>query len=413
MKEIYLCSAADTTEAARTEKVVERRKSDDTTKTHTKLLIRTLDALASEPDLAKFLDKLLGAIIEEFGAHSAALWFHEPKGHTMTLYKTLYGARTHRDESQPGLPLAAQRELFKRKLIEQGLADGPFVIRDIASCPLLEAEMQQWMDVQGVKSLFCIPLIFGKKAIGLLTIRGSTPEAFPARKKYLGVLLGYYVSLAVCLVRLAGRAEEAAVLEERTRIAQEIHDSLAQYLVAISTRLELASGSLPANLDSCSSNLHMAQNLAREGLGEARRAVWALVPAALEQENLAGALRKMVSNLNETTPTEIRLTVEGSPQRLAQDTESNLFRISQEAINNALRHAEAEQIQIRLAYQPEKVTLSIQDDGNGLGSRENGAARGFGLVSLRERAKRAGGEATILSQPGMGTQVVVEVPLAS
>ncbi len=413
MKETYHCTPDETLEAVGAERVVERRKSDETSRTQSRVLVRTLNALASEPDLTKLLDKLLAAIVEEMGAHSAALWFHEPKGHAMTLYRTFYRGGVTHDQDRTEHPFAEKRESFKRRLVEQGLLEGPFVIEDISNCPLLEPEVREWMTAQDVRSMLCIPLVFGKRAIGLLTIRGSKSETFTARKRYLGVLLGYYVSLAVCLMRLAGRAEEAAVLEERTRLAQEIHDSLAQYMVAIATRLELASTSLSVNPEGCASHLQTAQNLAREGLAEARRAVWALVPAALERENLAGALQKMVTNLNENTPTEIRFSVEGSVRRLAQDTESNLFRISQEAVNNALKHAEAGQIQIRLAYRPEKVTLSIQDDGNGLSCREDAAGRGFGLVSLRERAKRAGGQATILSEPGMGTHVVVEVPLAT
>ncbi|HET7840637.1 MAG TPA: GAF domain-containing sensor histidine kinase, partial [Terriglobia bacterium] len=330
----------------------------------------------------------------------------------MTLFRTSFAGRPPDGEGQPEHPFTGKRGPFKWRLVEQGLSGGPFVIREVADSPLVEPEVREWMRSSGIKSLFCIPLIFGKKTIGLLTIRGATADAFPARKKYLGVVLGHYVSLAVSLDRLAGRAEEAAVLEERTRIAQEIHDSLAQYLVAVVTRLELASSSLAENPDECAVHLQTARDMAREGLAEARRAVWALVPAALEHESLAGALRKMAAHLNEATPVDIQFAVEGSQQRLGQDTETNLFRISQEAVNNALRHAAAERIRVRLAYQPEKVVLSIEDDGNGL-SCEDGAARGFGLVSLRERAKRAGGQATILSEPGMGTHVVVEVPLAS
>jgi signal transduction histidine kinase len=413
MRDEDRCSTMETAEEVRPEKVIERRKSEEISRTQNKVLIRTLNGLASEPDWNKFLDKLLVAITEELGAHSAALWFHDRKGPTTTLYKTVYGGPAPGGEPRLQHPFADREGQFKQGLVEQGLTEGPFVIKEVAKSPLLEPEVRGWMAAHGVKSLLCIPLIFGKKMVGLLTIRGATPEAFTARKKYLGELLGHYVTLAVCLMRLAGRAEEAAVLEERTRIAEEIHDSLAQNLVAIVTRLELASATLPAHAEESAAHLATAQTLAREGLAEARRCVWALVPAALEKENLPSALRKMVTNFNDMTPTEIRLTVEGSPRRLAQETEINLFRISQEAVNNALRHAEADRIQVRLSYDPQKISLSIADDGHGWRPQEDGDSRGFGLVSLRERAKRAGGQATILSESGVGTNIVVEVPLVS
>lgn len=412
MRDEYGRTPAGLAERTGPEKVIERRKTDEVSKTQKKVLIRALNALASEPDLGQFLEKLLTAITEELGAHSAALWFRDPKGQTVTLYNSSYSDQILRGELRPEHPIAEKLGQFKQRLIEQGIADGPFVIKDIATSQLLEFDVRVWMTAQGVRSLLCIPLIFGKKVVGLLTIRGATTQSFTSRKKYLGELLGHYMSLAVCFVRLAGGAEEAAVLEERTRIAEEIHDSLAQNLVAIVTRLELASGSLPANAEETAAHIHAAQNLAREGLAEARRSVWALVPAALERDDLPGALRKMVTNLNDTTPTEVRLTVEGPRRRLARETESHLFRISQEAVSNALKHAEANNIQIRLSFDPQKVSLSIEDDGHGLAHKDERLPRGFGLASLRERAKRAGGEATIQSEPGAGTHIVVEVPLS-
>ncbi len=406
------CSITGIAEPIGPEKVVERRKTDEVSKTQKKVLIRSLNALASERDLGQFLEKLLTAITEELGAHSAALWFQDPKGQTVTLYNSTYSEQMLRGELRPEHPVAEKLRPFKQRLIEQGIADGPFVIKDIAKSRLLEFEVRVWMTAQGVKSLLCIPLIFGKKVVGLLTIRGATTESFTSRKKYLGELLGHYMSLAVCFVRLASRAEEAAVLDERTRIAEEIHDSLAQNFVAIVTQLDLASGALHANAEESAAHIQAAQNLAREGLAEARRSVWALVPAALERDDLPNALRKMVTNLNDTTPTQVRFAVEGPRRRLARETESHLFRISQEAVSNALRHAEAHRIQIRLAFDSQKVSLSIEDDGQGLAPQGDRAPGGFGLVSLCERAKRAGGQATIQSAPGAGTQIVVEVPLS-
>lgn len=397
---------------ADTESILERTATEGVAKGQSHVLIHTLNALIAEPDLTKFLDKLLVAITQELGGHSAALWIHDPKDKTNILHETSYGGEILTGQRQLDHPHAAKKGQFKRELTERVLTQGPVVIHDVANSSLIQPEVRRWMASQGLKSLLCVPLMVGKKVVGVLSIRRTSPKTFTAQEEALGQLLGHYVSLAVHLMRLAERGEEAAILEERTRIAQDIHDSLSQNLAAIVTQLELVKDTLrTTSSDETLSCLQLAQTLARESLVEARRSLWALLPATLEGRNLPGALRHLAAQLNERAITNVRFSVQGSPQQLTQEAEINLFRISQEAANNALRHADANSVQIRLSYDEDKVTLFVEDDGRRFDSAQGQASDGFGLMSLRERAKRAGGQATILSESGSGTQVVVEIPV--
>jgi PAS domain S-box-containing protein len=205
--------------------------------------------------------------------------------------------------------------------------------------------------------------------------------------------------------------ERGVVVEERTRIAHEIHDTLAQGFTGIVIQLEAAEDALADAPDVARAHLLRARALARESLAEARRSVWALRPLALETDGLAQALLHLVNRLAQESRTQIEFSLQGVPRSSGLEVEHHLLRIGQEALTNALRHAQAHRIRVTLTCHPEQVELSIEDDGRGLGPAGPPARRGFGLRTMQERAQRIGGQLTIASEPGQGTRVVAAAPI--
>jgi signal transduction histidine kinase len=155
-----------------------------------------------------------------------------------------------------------------------------------------------------------------------------------------------------------------------------------------------------------------AQNLARDGLAEARRSVWALRPQVLEQGSLKQALESLVHGLTSGTAIKGHCTIEETRYPLPSDVEINLLRIAQEAFVNALKHADANAVRVELTFGSQAVSLCVRDNGQGF-NPELQRGKGFGLVGMRERIQSLGGRLMIASQPGQGTEVIAVVPLAS
>jgi len=207
------------------------------------------------------------------------------------------------------------------------------------------------------------------------------------------------------------QAEEASVLAERNRIARDIHDTLAQALTGVVVHMEAAKVVVPEE-SKARTHVIQAQNLARDGLAEARRSVWALRSQVLEQGGLEQALESLVHGLTAGTPIKGQCTIEGTRYPLPSDVETNLLRIAQEACVNALKHAHANSVQVELTFGSQSVRLCVRDDGRGF-NPELQSGKGFGLVGMRERIQSLSGQLTIASQPGQGTEVIAVVPLAS
>jgi len=214
--------------------------------------------------------------------------------------------------------------------------------------------------------------------------------------------------LGVHRLRLAqARAGLHAVMAERTRIARDVHDTLAQAFVATSVRLEILDHALDGDDRGVArKHLDTARRVVRESLEEARRSVWVLRPQALEH-GLASALETLVGGA--AGETQVELEVTGTPRPLSPTVEANLLRIAQEAVANAYRHARARRIVVRLAFAAGSVLLSVTDDGTGIeGARAGGVAQG--LTGMKERAGEINGTISIVGAPTGGTAVRIEVP---
>ncbi len=207
------------------------------------------------------------------------------------------------------------------------------------------------------------------------------------------------------------RARFAAVLEERGRIARELHDSLDQGFCGILLQVEAAAKSLDAAPRGTHAHLDMARNLVLHCQNEAHRSVWDLRSCALERSDLASGLDAVARQVSADAPVDVTTEVMGTPCPMPAVVEDNLLRIGQEAMTNAVRHAAAKRVRTELRFEPGAIRLVVTDDGSGfdVDSPVHATSGRFGLIGMRERAKRIGGRLRIESVQGTGTKVEVEL----
>ena len=203
------------------------------------------------------------------------------------------------------------------------------------------------------------------------------------------------------------------VLEERARLAREIHDTLAQGFVGISSQLDAVAMCMPEETTPARKYLDLARRMARHSLTEARRSVMDLRASALEGQNLAAALESGARTWTAGFPVDVDVEVTGARTPLPPEMEQHLLRIAQEAVTNVVKHAGASRVSIKLHTEAGKLFLQIKDNGRGFEPDGVFSTSGghFGVLGMRERAERLGGEFRVESRPEEGTEVEVKVPL--
>ncbi|MFF2079436.1 sensor histidine kinase [Kitasatospora sp. NPDC058162] len=220
----------------------------------------------------------------------------------------------------------------------------------------------------------------------------------------------------------AARADAAAahhaagVLAERERLAREIHDTLAQSLSSIQLLLRAAQRALPERTEAAAGYVEQARQAAQDNLDEARRFVRALTPPALDGDPLPVALERLCATTTAHSGLPVHLHVSGDQVRLPAPQEVALLRIAQSALGNTVRHAKASRAEVTLSYMEGEVALDVFDDGAGFDpaavAGRTGGDGGFGLPSMRARARALGGSFTVESAPGEGTALAVQLPVA-
>jgi signal transduction histidine kinase len=206
--------------------------------------------------------------------------------------------------------------------------------------------------------------------------------------------------------RLLKSEREAGILAERQRLAREIHDTLAQNFTSVIMHLSAAKLS---STDAIQTHVEQAEQTAREGLDEARRMIWDKSPGQLENASLIESLEKHAARWSVENDINVAMDVTGDQRTLDAAMDVALLRIFQEALHNIKKHASAKNVNITLSYMPDLLILDIADDGQGFIATKNG--RGFGMTSMRERAEELGGELTVESEPGKGTNIAVSIPI--
>ena len=261
-----------------------------------------------------------------------------------------------------------------------------------------------------MRSFLGVPIVARERVIGAFYLTDKIGAAeFRDDDQQLIELLAAHAAIAITNARLFEESRELSVLSERNRLALELHDAVSQKLFGLVLTAESAGTLLERDPDSAREQVAKLQALAQEARDELRSLVFELRPPDLERDGLCGMLRKHVELLGRLQPVEIDLDLEAELEREpARDSE--LLRIAQEAINNSLRHAQAQHLAVRLHREDGRVRLEIEDDGVGFDPSARALrATHLGLTSMEERAERIGGRLEIRSAPGSGTRVRIDV----
>lgn len=273
--------------------------------------------------------------------------------------------------------------------------------------------LQQKTVALGVRAMIAAPLLVEGVPTGVLWVNDVRPRTFAAEDVALVQALAGQAALAIEHARLAARGRDAAALEERARLARELHDSVTQSVFSLGLFARTAQTQHARGSDQLGGTLERVATLARDALAEMRALLFELRPAALEQEGLAGALEQLVAAMRVRSELTITYAAE-TDVRLPADSETAIFRIVQEALGNAAKHARATAASVTLAAGDGVLRVEVRDDGVGFDPGRpaaDGRSGGMGLRSMRERAAATGLTLRVMSAPGAGTRVTVTAPL--
>jgi nitrate/nitrite-specific signal transduction histidine kinase len=271
-------------------------------------------------------------------------------------------------------------------------------------------QLQGYPWIKGLVSLLVVPLKVDTKVIGILNILNKPGELTQEDMRIID-LFADQAAIIIEHVRLQYQAEQLAVLEERQRLARELHDSVTQALYSVTLYADAARMAFSAQKwDALERNLQEVRNMAREAMYDMRLLVFELRPFMLETEGLASALRTRLAAVEGRSGLKTEVLVEGE-RRLPIKFEEELYRIAQEGLNNVVKHAEATQVQIQLKYDENTVSLEVMDDGKGFEPEAATQSGGFGLQGIKERVQQLGGTMKIESVPLKGTRLRVRIPL--
>jgi two-component system NarL family sensor kinase len=369
-----------------------------------------LDTLAQVPELDDFLGQVMAAITRQLGAGFSTLRMLNLEQNRLTLELVF------RDDRVLSADEADFPESFRsRSPDEQNFA--AFLNQPTTVTHLLDPNsptpegLRDYLLGIGIKSVLVIPLSSRGQAYGLFSVYFNQERRFEPEEIEIARALATQASLAIQLTRLAKTARQSAVLEERNRLAGEIHDSLAQIFTGISMQL-FAAQEIVTKDDNSFGCIERAYDLAQVGLGEARSSALSLRSDIIEESGLIEALRMLVERSN--IPGRLRCSFRSSGVRdenLSPQVHQPLLRITQEAISNAIRHANPTVISVVLQSSSSDLVLEIRDNGVGIDNARLGNGEGLGFGNMRERAKKLGAELVVRTAVGRGTNIIVRLPV--
>jgi two-component system NarL family sensor kinase len=384
--------------------------------------LRALNRLAEQlnraTDVHTTLDQTLATLVETMGLQTAWVFLWTEAGllpqNAPAPHDFILGAACN---LPPGLTqddhyyLCQPPDCHCQWLLREGLLTRAV---NVVECTRLQDAAEEAGDTQGLLFHATVPLLVQNQPVGILNVAADEWQFLSAADLQLLSAVGAQTGIVLERARLFNRSAQMGALEERNRLAREIHDTLAQGLAAIALQLETADAVLEAEADPTRARqaVQQALTLTRTNLDEARRSVLDLRAAPLEGRTLAEALAALAGQREWAAKWNLHVTfeaTEGLPP-LPLPVESGLYRIAQEALTNAARHAHARRVAIQLATRRSHVHLAVSDDGRGFDPAHIPPGR-YGLVGLNERAKLLGGSLRLESSLGQGTRVEVSVPI--
>jgi two-component system NarL family sensor kinase len=283
-----------------------------------------------------------------------------------------------------------------------------------ANVNIITCSRLKWLEqgTDGLRYHASIPLYAHSKELGVLNVASQDWREVSCEDLRLLYTIGDMLSIAIERVKLFNQSVQMGAIEERNRLAREIHDTLAQGLTAITLQLETADAHLEKINDAkkLQHAIQKALRLSRENLEEARRSVQDLRAAPLENRTLAEAIKSLIDPFQSNSNARVIFQITGENRPLPVRIETGIYRIIQEALTNIHKHASAREVNLQLDITPDRVNLTIKDDGMGFDPDQISPGH-FGLIGLRERTKLLGGQLTLQSNPGRGTLLEVSFPL--
>lgn len=377
-------------------------------------LQRTTSLLAQGMNLREFLGQVLTECLEMVGADFAHILTYNPADDSLSF---AVGARPGRVylEALPEEPEmfrqpmpASSFPIFSFLRAEQRVA---LLSQDAKDAPPPEP-IARWFAAEGIHEVTGLLLAVGEEPVGFVGMAFRTEKPLPPQKIKLFQALANQAALAIAMSRLGERSRIAAVLDERARLAGQIHDTLAQQFTGTLLHLEALSTRADRGYRVTPEDLQTVRKIAAFGLAEARRSALNLRPLELDSGTLADALQHLAERSRVAGLLECDFSCSGTTGRMAPEHEEALLCIAHEAVNNAIRHGEASRIQICLKRKSSEIKLFITDDGRGFDhSQARQQGRTFGLRSMESRALSIGSAFEVASSPGQGTIVTVRMPI--
>ena len=403
----FVGTTLDVTERKRADEAL--RAAEEVARGQVEALAQNLDILATATAPENLIGQMLSTIGRFLNAQSVVLWLLDEANDSLLLRAAAEGANLAATDPEHPLiknPLSWKEDKVLQEIVFTG---APVVCEDVEHDPRVSSAGRDYFRSKGTKKLLAIPTLVGGHVKGFIGIRHEDRLPYRREEVELAQALAHQAMFAVQLNQFAEQSQQAAVLEERNRMARDIHDTLAQGFTGVIMQLEAAEKAIehhrPKQADE---HLRRASCLARKSLSEARRSVHALRPDVLKEENFWDALQGMIKSITVGTSLHPNFKVQGKVDHLPPVWQENLLHIGQEALANTIKYAHAHKFGTRLMCDPKKLRLEFSDDGDGFKPEDRHDGRG--LAGMRERVEQMGGELKITSSRGKGTKITVVLP---
>lgn len=369
------------------------------------ILNNIAQALNRSVNLDEALQTTLAQVAALFDLHTGWVWLRNEKTNAFYL-----AAAQNLPPALVDNPARMEGWCYCLESFEEGDLEGAANV-NVITCTRLKNLVD---GTDGLRYHASIPLYAHGKELGVLNVASTDWRELSADDLRLLYTVGDLLSIAIERARLFARSTELGAVEERNRLAREIHDTLAQGLAAIALQLETADLLLESAADGerVRQTVQQALQLTRTNLVEARRSVLDLRAAPLEGRTLAEALKGLAQEVTAKHGIAVKFHAVGANRPLPVAIEGGLYRVAQEALTNIYTHARATVVKVDLLLTPAAVQLTIQDDGCGFNPDDVTPNR-YGLTGMNERVRLLGGQLQIESAPGAGTKVVVTAPFTS
>ena len=305
--------------------------------------------------------------------------------------------------------LAAMKFARGEGMVGQVFVNGePLTVTEIDAAAL-RADLREAILDEGIQSFVLLPIVVDTHTVGVFNVAFTRPGAINEDIVRLFTALVQRASLSIANMQLFEQTKDLAVMEERNRLARDLHDSAKQKAFAALAQLGTANGILsqlnPVNIRS---HLNEAENLVYEVIQELTFLIQEIYPIALQEKGLPTTLREYIFEWETRNDIPVNLVIRGETP-LELGTEQAIYRITQETLANIARHSAATRVEVSLIYHPDQLEVAVEDNGRGFDVNQK--IRGMGLRSIRERAASIRGSLQIQSEPGQGTRVLIQVPI--